>query len=423
MDWLYRFTSNDEYPDPVEEIDALCTLDDDGKLVFLMLADRSSPPLSGALCGDVVGLCTSENDRMILHGTGVIGGICHRGNTPPSVQPLYGKRTERVFCPLVDLVSLPSKPLDETVLSRQGQEVFLKGQPYVKRLAQGRRTSRQAANRRSERPIRSVVTSTRSTFEFPRVVLSPKSPGFTVIGLDPTAGTWDSKMTAGPKEMPSFTLKWSGTGFHPDIGPVKWHPDNTSFWTFVEGSKAKLTCIDGPCDTSGPRLSDDHKRWEPTVAERIREGEQALSRAGVNLFWTTKNTVMKFDGASRWIARSLVLFSEQPGQQKIETHPHGAFTFLWRMFGNWGTPPEKRKNPGRQARLAILRSFIPDLTESMVPNHDAVDAACAALVAGLHCLELTTPFGTVSESGAIWMPDTEKLREMLAPIEEASPRG
>ena len=83
MDWLYRLTSNDEYPDPVEVIDALCTLDDDGEQAFLLLSHRSAPPLSGALCGDVVGLCTSENGRLILHGTGVIGGVCHRGNTPP----------------------------------------------------------------------------------------------------------------------------------------------------------------------------------------------------------------------------------------------------------------------------------------------------------------------------------------------------
>lgn len=222
-----------------------------------------------------------------------------------------------------------------------------------------------------------MVTSTPSTFEFPRVVLSPKSPGFTVVGLDPMAGTWDSKMTEGLNQMPSFALRWNRKEFLPCEEPLRLHLTNAAFWDVVRDSRASLTCIDGPCDTSGLRLSDDHKRWEPTVAGRIREGELVLSRAGVNLFWTTQNTVMKFDGASRWIARSLVLFSEQPGQQKIETHPHGAFTFLWRMFGNWGTPPKKRKNPGRQARLAILRSFIPDLTESMVPNHDAVDAACA----------------------------------------------
>jgi hypothetical protein len=119
--------------------------------------------------------------------------------------------------------------------------------------------------------------------------------------------------------------------------------------------------------------------------------------------------VLRFEGASRWIARSLVLFSEQPERQKIETHPHGAFTFLWRMFGNSGTPPKKSKTAGRQARLAILRSFMPGLAEGMVPNHDALDAACAALVAGLHQFGLTKPFGTVNDGGVIWMPDIVRL--------------
>ena len=40
---------------------------------------------------------------------------------------------------------------------------------------------------------------------------------------------------------------------------------------------------------------------------------------------------------------------------------------------------------------------------------NVLDAVCAALVAGLHCLELTTPLGTVNDGGVIWMPDTEKL--------------
>ena len=47
MAWLYRLTSNDEYPDPVEVIDALCTLDDDGEQAFLLLSHRSAPPYPG----------------------------------------------------------------------------------------------------------------------------------------------------------------------------------------------------------------------------------------------------------------------------------------------------------------------------------------------------------------------------------------
>jgi predicted nuclease with RNAse H fold len=146
----------------------------------------------------------------------------------------------------------------------------------------------------------------------------------------------------------------------------------------------------------------------------IRGGELALSRTGVNLFWTTQNTVTKFEGASRWIARSLVLFSEQRERTNIETHPHGAFTFLWQLFGMAGTLPKKLKATGRNARLAILRAFIPDLSDEMVPDHDAVDAACAALVAGLHRLGLTVAFGNANNGGQIWMPDRIKLNSFIS---------
>ena len=87
MDWIYRFTSNANYPNPVEEIDALCTLDDEGKKAFLLLADRDSPPLSKAASGSVVALCTDDNGRLVLHGTGAVEGECVIGNTPSSVRP------------------------------------------------------------------------------------------------------------------------------------------------------------------------------------------------------------------------------------------------------------------------------------------------------------------------------------------------
>jgi hypothetical protein len=419
MDWLYRFTSNRNYPDPVEEIDALCTLDDDGEQAFLLLADRSAPPMCWAECGDVVGLCTSQDGQLILHGTGVIAGACIRGSTPPTVQALYGRLTNRLFSPLKDLLRQPSKPLDESVLSKQDQEAFLRGQSFVKRIAGAKPAARKRVVQGQGKP----KDEGPSTFAFPRVTL-PKSPSlFLVVGLDPTAGTWASKMCEGPKEMPSFSLRWEGEGFHPGNESLHWHSTNVDFWTVVKSSQAVLACIDGPCGTNGCRLLADLSAWDCNGPDGTRSGELQLSREGVNLFWTTQNTVMRFEGASRWIARSLVLFSEQPECQKIETHPHGAFTFLWRMFGNSGTPPKKSKNAGRQARLAILRSFIPGLVEGMVPNHDALDAACAALVAGLHRFGLTKPFGAVHDGGVIWMPDTVKLTRMIQASREAQRQG
>jgi hypothetical protein len=407
MDWLYRFTTKDAYPDPLEEIDALCELDGNDEPTFLLLAHRRSPPLSGALCGEVVGLCTSESDRLILHGTAVVAGGCVRGSTPLSVQPIYGDLTERVFCPLKDLERLPSQTLAETLLSYEQQKTFLRGQSFVKRTSRTR-TARKPVTAKLPVAILAAVP-----LMFPKVVFTRKLPAFTVVGLDPTAGTWQSRMMEGPKKMPSFALRWKGRSFRTDAHPLVWHSTNDEFWNEVNQRQAKLVCIDGPCGTNGPRLLADLSGWDANGPQGIRGGELALSRQGVALFWTTMNTVHKFDGASRWIARSLVLFSERPAQKKIETHPHGAFTFLWRLLGGCGALPKKSNPSGRQARLALLQSFSPDLTEDMVPNHDTLDAACAALVGGLHCLGLTVSFGAPNDGGQIWMPDAEKLMALL----------
>jgi len=412
LDWLYRFASNDDYPDPVEEIDALCTLDANNDSTFLLLATGNSPPLSRASSGEIVGLCTSQGNRLNLHGTATVAGDCIRGDTPPSVRPIYGDLSGRVFCPLKDLERLPSDGLSDATLRHSDQGVFLKGQSFVKRLTPGTRTTRRTAVSGL-----SITDSPEAMFTFPSVVFSQKHPAFKVIGLDPTAGSWDSKMAEGPKkEMPSFALCWEN-GFRPDDQPLVWHTTNGEFRSEVKRRGAILTCIDGPCQTNGPKLRADLSGWHVNGSQGIRGGELALSRQGINLFWTTQNTVLKFDGASRWIARSLVLFSECPEQNKIETHPHGAFTFLWRLFGGTGTPPKKSVPSGRNARLALLRSFIPGVFDGMDPNHDALDAACAALVAGLHHLGLTTAFGTPNDGGQIWMPDRTKLAALLPPKE------
>ena len=85
----------------------------------------------------------------------------------------------------------------------------------------------------------------------------------------------------------------------------------------------------------------------------------------------------------------------------------------------WGlvnrvVPPFDNRDVRLAMTLALDRqAFIDGLAESMVPNHDALDAACAALVAGLHRLGLTTPFGSPSDGGELWMPDGAKLAALL----------
>jgi len=408
VDWIYRFTTNDEYPDPLEEIDALCNLDANDEPTFLLLANRAFPPLTRASCGEMVGLCTSEGNRLTLHGTAVFAGDSIRGDTPSSVVPMYGSLQGRAFAPLTELERLPSDELPDTILSHAEQEAFVKGRGFVKRLSAGTRTARRSAAG-SQREARSLAT----TCTFPSLVFQPRTPDFTVVGLDPTAGTWASKMTEGSKKMPSFALRWRGNGLCPADQPLAWHQTNDGFRAEVIRRRAVLACVDGPCGTKGPRLLTDLSGWDVQSPKGTRAGELALSRLGVNLFWTTRNTVMKFEGASRWIARSLVLFSACNEPPQIETHPHGALTLLWRLFGGAGTPPKKSKPSGRQARMSLLRAFIPSLSDEMVPNHDALDAACAALVAGLHRLGLAIPFGTTADGGQIWMPDVAKLAVLL----------
>ncbi len=193
MDWIYRFTSNLDYPDPVEEIDALCTLDDNEEQAFLLLSSHEAPPMSRASCGDIVGLCTSENGGLTLHGIGVVAGDCVQGATPASVEWIYGHLTGRRFCPLKDLNRQPGDELPETILSIPDKDRFLQGQSYVKRLTLAKRTRRKSAKRVRGKKSNAELTDTATDFTFPSARFIQNSPEFTVVGLDPTAGTWDSK--------------------------------------------------------------------------------------------------------------------------------------------------------------------------------------------------------------------------------------
>ena len=145
LDWIYRFNSNHDNPNSVEEIDFLSTLDTNDSSAYLLLANRSSPALISAKFGNVVGLCTSHDRRLILHGTAVVAGECIRSNTPQSVLPIYGELPGRVFCPLKDLERLRSNDLPNAVLDDESQKKFLEGRAFVKRLHLGIRSSRKSA--------------------------------------------------------------------------------------------------------------------------------------------------------------------------------------------------------------------------------------------------------------------------------------
>lgn len=405
MDWIYRLTKNKAYLDPLEEIDALCELSERGEPVFLMLSTASSPPMSGAAPSDVVGLCTSRERSLVLHALAEVGTGEIVSEITGNVAAVYGFPTGRKFLPLSKVSRLKSGLLPTSVLDSDSQAKFLSGQAYAKKLSN--QTRRVSSRRIPPSAIVDIEFNALPAIK-PIDIASPEAP-FTAIGLDPTAGTWDSQMKSGPKEMPSFTLHWDGVKLTVPEDPRVLHKTNDCFFRLVTRRNASIVCIDGPNSTNGLELRDDLAGWEDIVGSLTRDGELALSREGIHLFWTTRNTIRNFDGASRWIARSIVLFSNSDAVEKIETHPHGAFTMLSNAIINGLRLPKKGTQVGQLARFRILNAFIPNLTLEMVPDHDAMDAACASLVGCLHRLKLTRSFGTVEAGGKIWMPDITPL--------------
>jgi hypothetical protein len=405
MDWLYRFTGNDEYPEPLGEIAYLAALSQGEQRPYLLLIDRKDRiPMSRAQAGHTVGLCTSDSNRLILHAIATVSDKPKRHNTTPSsVVRIYGKKQDRMFCPLLSVKMVEASPLNSDILSVAKQTNFLTGEATVKVLNTNQPGPVSLPENDMIEPLNGLCVD----------CPIPQNLNAIAVGLDPTAATWDSSMTAGPiKDMPSFAIKISDGQFSVADNPVGEHVTNEDFWNHVIAHNAQMVCIDGPCDTNGPELLPNvADGWNPNAPPGTRDGEIALANCGVGLFWTTQNTVMNFRGVDRWIARSLVLFSEYPDIDKIETHPHGAFTFLWRLAGRIGAPPNKDTDIGKHDRIALLKAFIPNLqVDTLRDDDDVIDAAVAALVAALKLCGLAIPFGTTDGGGQIWMPDCERLR-------------
>ena len=437
MNWLYLFKVVSQYPDPVEEISFLAaSILNGAELVYLLLSNRENPAMASAARGDGVFLRTRpEPDNLRLNGRAVVAASPSQFSvTPEVVRPLYGDLRDRWFVPLRGVALFPDQPFPVSVLTSGEQTAFAEGQAFVKQIPRSEPVRKAAMDLRAEvREPASADTAFENLAEVrahgSRMVLSnhdvPEGDSssaetiripaldlpapVTSVGLDPTAGTWDSMMMAGPKTMPSVSLVLAPDGtIRPHERFVKRHSTNASFWDEAIYVGARIVTIDGPCDTNGLRVRQDWSDWDGSVLGGIRDAERALSREGVGLFWTTHATVTRFDGASRWIARSLRLFEEGPARlgrvPLIETHPHGVFTFLGRALGKSRGLAPKSSEEGRRARLDLLRAFVPELPVEALPDHDAVDAAISALVGVLHLCEWTTPFGSPGAGGQIWMP-------------------
>jgi hypothetical protein len=64
-------------------------------------------------------------------------------------------------------------------------------------------------------------------------------------------------------------------------------------------------------------------------------------------------------------------------------------------------------------RLALLAALVDGVSTRSLPDHDAVDAAAAALVGALRLRGLARAVGTEAGGGRIWLPDAEALRLRL----------
>ncbi len=235
----------------------------------------------------------------------------------------------------------------------------------------------------------------------------PREP-FVVLGVDPTAGTWASRMEEGPKPMASCALRWDGRALR--LAGAARHLRNEELWSRCREAGARVLAVDGPCGTNGLALRADRSGWDARCAGGVRDAERALAREGFHLYWTTARTVARFDGASRWIARSLRLFSDPaapPGLARIEVYPQGAFAALWRAGGRPGRLARKTRPEGREARLRLLAEQVEGIAGDALPDHDAVDAALAALVGALWALGRARAVGTEAGGGRIWMPALE----------------
>jgi predicted nuclease with RNAse H fold len=410
--YLYVLQANDRYPDPAEEISALAALVEDGVEPGLLLADRKSPPMKRASAGDEVILAVRDEARGLeMRARAWVSAPASReARTPEDLEPLYGALRDRWFVRCADVEPVAAQAV--TGLSADEVATFTSGQAFVKNLGgappprartpgaarpHARREAGPAANADAPldaAPLRELLDGLRG-----------HAP-FNVIGLDPTAATPESHMCAGPKPMPSVVLAWTGREVRCPGRAL--HRDNAGFWERTGRERAVVTAIDGPCATNGLRPLPDWSGWDASVVGGMRDAERALADAGVRLFWTTHRTVTRFDGAARWIARSLRLFGDTSvDTTRIETHPHGVFTFFWRAAGMRQPMGAKRTPAGRRNRLTILRAFIDGLDGAELPDHDAVDAAAAALVALLHVASVTTPWGTDAGGGRIWMPAVE----------------
>ncbi len=135
--WIYLFTENSKFPEPVGEISALSEeFEKEKNPVYLLLSDRKSPPMSGARRGEAVLLVTRKKGslELLLHAFArVARGPRKYSDVPENIASIYGQVQDRVFVP-INILDFYSNPREVRELSLEEQRVFAQGQAFVRML-------------------------------------------------------------------------------------------------------------------------------------------------------------------------------------------------------------------------------------------------------------------------------------------------
>lgn len=219
-----------------------------------------------------------------------------------------------------------------------------------------------------------------------------------LIGVDPSAGSWETAMRAGPRPTAVAVVALEAEG--PRLEQLTTIDHNRELLALCEAHPPAVVAVDGPCRAPCLPLAPDRRGWGD-LRDGTRAAERALVAAGHRVFWTSRGTAERFDGAARWIARSLVLFAEleAAGLTAIETYPQAVF--VRRAPGELA---HKRTAAGRQQRRALLRSWLTAGAEPLTDADDhALDAVACAWVAADVLADEAVSFGD-DDGGRIWLP-------------------
>ncbi len=88
--WLYLFAGDECEPAARREVETFARLAERGDAAFLRLSLPDDGPFEDAAEGEQVYLCTRDEGRLAIRGEAILAGQCVRGESPPSMGPLYG---------------------------------------------------------------------------------------------------------------------------------------------------------------------------------------------------------------------------------------------------------------------------------------------------------------------------------------------